>query len=268
MDENKFELRRYLYYTIIGITSLIACVFLPMLGSDVNLAFNIPNTTAGWVVYIVTKLIIATINILLFYCFMEQAKLNIQNDEHYKEANDILHRAKKKIAIPKSPELWNRQQYSKKGITIFITSILSAFALTNAILSFNLAEMLTYVFTITMGLIFGILQMKNAEAYWTIEYYEYALMIYEQIKANMEVVEIESNKQRDTDLYINSRDNILDASLDTSNISNSDKSMVVDSSQCSDNILGRSIYTSSTTSNRIYICPEETRVENKEQEEC
>lgn len=158
MDErNSFEWRKYLYYALIGLISLIACVFLPMLGSDVNLGFNLPNTAAGWVVYIVTKLLVATINILMFYCFMEQAKVNVKDDPNYIEANQIMHAMKQKTRLPRSPYEWNKKQYSGKGVTIFITTLLSAFALTNAILSFDLAEMLTYIFTIIMGLVFGII---------------------------------------------------------------------------------------------------------------
>ena len=40
--------------------------------------------------------------------------------------------------------------------------------------------MLTYLFTIIMGLIFGILQMRTAEEYWTNEYLEYAMMYKQQ----------------------------------------------------------------------------------------
>lgn len=268
-NENKFELNKYLYYSIIGLTSLIACIFLPMLGSEVNIAFNIPNTAAGWVVFIITKLIIAVINMLIFYCFMEQAKVNVKDDEHYKEANEILQRTKNKKVIPRSPQHWNRTQYSKKGTTIFLTSILSAFALTNAILNFNLAEMLTYVFVITMGLIFGVLQMKSAEHYWSIEYWEYAGMIRdeEQTKQNLEMVESKLNKQRDIDLHIDRGVDILESCMGNSDNCNCDKPLLLDTNDSNHSFLGRTINTSNTTTDCTNICTKETRTENNEEKE-
>lgn len=147
-----------------------------MLGTGVGLAWNIPNTVVGWIVWVVTKLIVAVINILIFHCFMQQAKVNIKDNDNYKKARDILINQKVKEVLPKSPHRWNIEQYGKKGITIFLASALSTVALTQALLAFDWVSMLTYLFTIIMGLIFGVLQMKTAEEYWTNEYLEYALL--------------------------------------------------------------------------------------------
>lgn len=171
------KFRQWLYYFIIGFVSLISLFFLPMLGSTAGLSWNIPNTPVGWVVWVVTKLIVAILNIIVFHCFMLQAKVNIADNEKYKKANEILLAAKKKERLPRSPERWTSKQYFTKGVSIFLFSVLSAVALTQAILTFDWVSMLTYLFTIIFGIIFGVLQMKAAEAYWTGEYYEYALMI-------------------------------------------------------------------------------------------
>lgn len=171
------KVKQYLNYIIIGIVSLIALVFLPMLGSTVGLGWNIPNTIVGWTVWVAVKLIVAILNVLIFHCFMQQAKVNVKDNENYKRARDILLKQKEKEILPKSPNKWNSQQYIKKGTTIFLTTGLSTVALTQAILSFDYVSMLTYLFTIIMGLIFGVLQMKTAEEYWTDEYLQYALMI-------------------------------------------------------------------------------------------
>lgn len=170
------KVKQSLNYIIIGIVSLIALVFLPMLGSTVGLGWNIPNTIVGWTVWVAVKLIVAILNVLIFHCFMEQAKVNVKDNENYKRARDILIHQKEKEVLPKSPNKWNSQQYIKKGTTIFLTTGLSTVALTQAILSFDYVSMLTYLFTIVMGLIFGVLQMKTAEEYWTDEYLQYALM--------------------------------------------------------------------------------------------
>lgn len=170
------SLKQGMYYIIIAVISFISVVFLPMLGSTLGLGWKLPNTTAGWVVWGASRAIVATINVLLFHSFMEQAKLNIKDDEHYKEARDILVKVKKKEHKPKSPAQWNAAQYGKKGVSIFLASAMSVVAIGQAVLSYEWSTALAYLFTLGMGIIFGIMQMKKAENYWTTEYYEYALM--------------------------------------------------------------------------------------------
>lgn len=82
-----------------------------------------------------------------------------------------------KELMPKSPLQHNRDIYGKKGITIFITSILGTISLTQAVLAFDVITMLTYLFTIIMGIIFGVIQMGYEEIYWTEDYYKYAILI-------------------------------------------------------------------------------------------
>ena len=168
------QIRQWMYYFIIAIISFIALAFLPMLGGTVGLGWNLPNTPAGWIVWTVMKLIVATLNLLIFYSFMQQGKLNVKNHPNYIEAQEILQSLHVKNELPRSPKKWNGQQYGKKGIMIFLSTALATIALTQAILAFNWVEMLTYLFTIIMGIIFGILQMKNAEDYWREEYLRYA----------------------------------------------------------------------------------------------
>lgn len=174
------HVRQWMYYFIIAIISFVALIFLPMLGGTVGLGWNLPNTAAGWTVWVVMKVIVATLNLLIFYSFMQQGKLNVKNNPDYIEAQEILQKIHVKNAQPRSPEKWNGQQYGKKGVTIFLSTALATVALTQAILSFNWVEMLTYLFTIIMGIIFGVLQMKTAEDYWKDEYYRYALMKKEE----------------------------------------------------------------------------------------
>lgn len=173
----------YIYYVVIAIVSFLAVSFLPFIGSNAGLGWNTPETVTGWVVWITVRIIIAIINVIIFYSFMEQAKLNIKDNPNFIEANKILaaiNDADKRT--PRGPNKWNRQQYTKKGTSIFIGSILATIALTQAILTYDWVSMLSYIFTIIMGLIFGVMQMKSAEKYWTIEYYDYALMKKEEIE--------------------------------------------------------------------------------------
>ena len=187
-NEAREKAKQNMYYILIGIISFISVAFLPMVGSTVGLGWKLPDTPTGWVVWAISRLIIATINVLIFYSFMEQAKLNVAKDPHYIEATEILLKAKKADHTPRSPQKWQALQYGKRGTKIFISSALSVVALGQAILSFDWVSMLAFIFTIAMGVVFGILQMKKAEAYWTDEFYRYALMIKEEAKKPEEIV--------------------------------------------------------------------------------
>lgn len=169
--------KELMYYIIIGIASLIVLIFLPMIGSTAGLDWAIPNTVVGWIVWIAIKLIVAALNVLIFHCFIQQGKSNVKTHPDYIKAKEILAKCSKKEEIPLSPTQWTRNTYLKKGVTIFITTGLSAVALSQALLSFDWIAMLTYLFTIIMGIILGIIQMKSTEEWWTEDYLKYALYI-------------------------------------------------------------------------------------------
>lgn len=247
------KVRQWMYYFIIGIVSMIALCFLPMIGSNVGLGWNLPNTFVGWVVWVTVKLIVAVLNVLIFHCFMLQAKINIKDNEKYIEAKQILSENDIKEFIPRSPNAWNRQQYGQKGVTIFITTALSTVALTQAMLTFDWMSMLTYLFTIIMGLIFGIMQMKTAEDYWTDEFWQYAT----KYKKDMELAKEECAKQANDTSSVDSRGDILDSGLGFDPVSLTYKPVVVDSNFSDYCFLGRStdacLYASNSTNN---VCKE------------
>ena len=236
-----------MYYFIIGIVSLIALCFLPMIGSTAGLGWNTPNTVVGWIVWCVVKIIVAVLNVLIFHCFMMQAKINIKDDKKYQEALAILQENEFKEFKPIGPVEWNRKQYGTKGVTIFITTALSTIALTQAMLTFDWMAMLTYLFTIIMGLIFGVLQMKTAEDYWTDEFWQYA----QQIKKDMELAKKEFIKQVDD---LTNNDN-------SSNISNNSIEMMVkDSDNPGNDILDSTTYTCMPNSIGVYtVCEQDIK---------
>ena len=77
---------------------------------------------------------------------------------------------------------------------IFVSSILSAIVLAEAILVFNLAVFLSYCFTVIMGVVMGYLQMRQAEDYWTSEYLAYAK---DQEAAKAAALKDEQNKKEE-----------------------------------------------------------------------
>lgn len=186
--EEKNNVQAYLYYILIGVISLIMLIFLPMAGSVAGLAWVLPTTTAGWVVYVVSKLSSAGFNVAIFHCFNKQGKLNIQNNPSYLEAKNILQIAhENKEIIFRSPSQFSKDIYSKKGFTIFITTLLGAVGLGQAILTFNLVEFLVQLVALIIGVIFGVLQMKSTEEYWTVEYLGYAKY---ELKKSKEVSDV------------------------------------------------------------------------------
>lgn len=169
-------LKQYTYYFIIAVISILSLAFLPMLGSDVGLEWAYPTTLAGKIVWWTTKCLVAFLNVLIFYSFRKQAIVNISTDVNYIKANEILARIKNKEVLPRSPYKYNARIWSTKGVTIAVGSAAGTIALTQALLAYDWVTMLTYLFTIIMGLVFGILQMKNDETYWTTEYLQYAIL--------------------------------------------------------------------------------------------
>lgn len=163
------------YYIIIAVVSFLAAAFLPFIGSTISGEFRWPSSPMEWAIWIVSKLCVASINMILLYCFLAQAKVNVREDKNYIQARDILKKLEKyKHLAARSPKRYFGKVWGSKGIMIFVSSILSAIVLAEAILVFNLAVFLSYCFTVIMGVVMGYLQMRQAEDYWTSEYLAYA----------------------------------------------------------------------------------------------
>ena len=183
--------RQYLYYVIIGIFTFIVLVFMPMLGSSIDGGLKLPQGKGAWVMFVITRVFIAVTNIIIFYSFMQQAKLNVRNNKEYIEANKILLRVKnKRERKPMSPKKWEASQYLKKGTTLAIGTVFALFSLSQAILTYKYTDLISYVLLIFLATVFGIFQMKKAEIYWTTEYYRYAKMVEEENKPVEEIKKI------------------------------------------------------------------------------
>ena len=194
MDEQnlreKFSLN--FYYCLIFLLSLlvmtVAPMFTPSANTDLGISAIFPHSVIGWAIYVCTKLFVGVVNLLLFHCFVKQAKINIKDNEKYIAACKIYDMYHPKEYNPRGPKQYFGQLYRKKGIMIFLTSMLSAVVLTNAILSFDVTAFVTYSMTILMGIIFGILKMKEVEAYWTCEFYDSAMKLESKYKNQEDLV--------------------------------------------------------------------------------
>lgn len=165
-----------------GIASLVCVFVFPFIGSVINLELQLPNTVAGWVVFIMTKLSVAAINVLIFHCFVSQGKENVKNDPRYLEATKIMQEQEKKDGKPLSPKEFLLKEYGIKGVSVFVLSVLSAFSLSQAVLQFDLLMMMTYTLTILGGIVGGWLEIGNVEEFWTSEYLMYAKDYRERLK--------------------------------------------------------------------------------------
>ena len=171
---------QYIYYWMIALLSMIMLAFLPMLGTEVGLQWRVPDTKAGWIVWGIAKLCSAGFNVMLFHCFNLQGKQNIRTHENYLKAKSILLSAEGNINLqPRSPAQYNTEIYSKKGMTIFLTTLLGTIGLGQAILTFDPLQFIIQLVSLAVGLIFGFLQMKATEDYYTQEYLDYANKVKE-----------------------------------------------------------------------------------------
>lgn len=179
------QINDYLYYFIIAIVSIAAIVFLPLVGSSFDGAgFKFPSSASGWIVFVASKLAVATINVLLFHSFIQQAKINVKDDPNYIAARKILADVAEKQYIPRSERDFNRIEYSTKFTSVGLISLLSVFSFGQAILEFDAIAFLSYIFTVLFGIIFGVLEMKKYEDYYTREFFEYAKYFEERKKIN------------------------------------------------------------------------------------
>ena len=188
MDNSlKEKLSLNFYYCLIFLLSLVvmtvAPMFSPAVNSELGIAAVFPHSPIGWAIYVCTKLFVGIVNLLLFHCFVKQARINIKDNARYIAACKIYEMYHPREYSPRGPKQYFGQLYRKKGIMIFSTSILSAVVLTNAILAFDLTAFVTYCVTILMGLIFGILKMKEVESYWTGEFYDAAMVLQRKYQA-------------------------------------------------------------------------------------
>lgn len=182
----------YINYIVIGVISLAVVTFLPMIGSSAGLGFTVPDTVAGWIVWSVVRVIMSFCNVFIFHCFIMQGKKTAKATKKWQEAHNklvmVYSKGNNKKA-PRSPQKWNAIQYGKKGTTIFLTTALACFAITQAILTFDWISLITYCISILMGILFGIMQMNNTVDYYTVEFCEYAEMVYQNYLKQGDVTE-------------------------------------------------------------------------------
>ena len=188
--------RQYKNYGIIIVLTLITVTLFPLLGTQVGMEANYPTTVTGWIVWVVIKIALCVDNIFIFQAFVDQAELNVQNEQRYIEARDIVRKYRIGKYKPMSPEERRKKIFSKKVIITILTAMISV-ALTEAILRYNFADLIAYTISMIMAVVFGILSMADQEKYWVEEFYDYAINIRdeEENKMKQKQAEIEAFKE-------------------------------------------------------------------------
>lgn len=182
-DSVKAIVRNNVYYYLVFIMSVIVLTVGPMLGSQAGLEIPLPDTIGGWITYCTVKIAVAVINVMIFHCFVMQARVNVKDDPRYIEAMRLMDLVNNDLTDPRSPETYFHHIYKTKGTSVFISTLVSAVALTNMILTYDLMSLITYAMTIAMGVVYGIMKMHEVEDYWVIEFLEYARKRYREMMA-------------------------------------------------------------------------------------
>lgn len=168
-------------YWTIGALSIILMFFVPFCGSVAGLGLSLPNTAAGWIVYITVKTLACVLNIMIFNRFVCQAKINVKDNPKYIEACEILALYEAEVK-PRSPKEYFTKLYTLKGTGLLITTLLSTICITQAMLTFDYITFISHIVAVVVAIIFGLNTMGDTEEFWIGEFWQYAKMV----KGNME----------------------------------------------------------------------------------
>ena len=169
-------IHRSTYYIVIAVLSVLTLCVFPFLGSSISASIQFPTTKSGWVIWGVKNGSICLINMIIFHSFVKQGKLNIKDNPVYLQALAILSSIKPKKTDKKapSPAKYHASVYTKKGLSLVVASFLSLLVFGEAILRLDYVALISYAITLIIGIVFGILQMKDEEYYWTSTFLTYA----------------------------------------------------------------------------------------------
>ena len=169
------KVRQYLYYILVGVISFLAIAFLPMIGSSQDIDWGLPQTPAAWAIWIVSRVAASTLNVLIYHCFIRQGNLNTKNDPNRIKAEAMLNKLdKNKEKKPIGPVKFLARQNIRKVPMIAASTFLSLLAFGPALLMFDFVVFIVYIFAVMISIVFGILEMKHVEEYYTVGLLEYA----------------------------------------------------------------------------------------------
>ncbi len=176
-EKLKYSIQQNIFLIIVFLLSLMILIVGPMVNNISGKWFFEGYTASDWTMYIVTKILVSILNMFIFVSLTNQGHLNVKQHPKYLAAMEILAMHKPIKYKPLSPAQWKAKVYSTKGVSMTITTILALMVFVPVLQNWDFGTFLSYVFSITIAISFGLMQMKKAEEYYTEMFYDYAVMI-------------------------------------------------------------------------------------------
>ena len=175
--------KQYFNYGIVAITSMLVLVVAPALESAITGELNYPDTLQGWLFWGVGRIAVTVLNLVIFIALDNQSEINARNNENYIKAKEILAADKKQQKVARSPKQVKRHDLVAKIPFIILGSAATLIALSQIILHYSLATLISYVFTVVMDIIWAVWHMIQKEVdYWSDEFLRYAYRVQEEQK--------------------------------------------------------------------------------------
>ena len=192
--EIKDWFNKWLPLIVIMLLQGISLICLPMFDFSSESNEIIKWHNPEWYEWLFT-IISEVLTVTTFIGFSIQGKLNVKDDARKLEADRILGKLKIKEAKPQSPKSFESKAYISKGITVSITTIGTCLLVPVIAINFNVATLMSLAISSMTSIVFGILNMKRFEDYYTHEYVRYAEWKAEESKQVSTEVEDKEKKE-------------------------------------------------------------------------
>ena len=196
-QKNYETFKQYFNYGVVAIVSMLTLMVAPALESAISGELSYPDTAQGWIFWAIGRIAITVINLVIFTALDKQSEVNARNNENYIRAKQILESNDAQQRIALSPKQIKTKTYLSKIPWIILGSAASLVALSQIIFNYNLATLISYIFTVAMDIAFAIWHMIDKEVnYWSDEFLRYALQQQKATEAQNKAIEpkIEQNQ--------------------------------------------------------------------------
>ena len=181
---NKFK--QYFNYGVVAVVSLLVLMVAPALESAITGQLTYPTTVKGWIFWSIGRIAVTVINLVIFTALDRQSEINASNNENYIKAKALLAQNEAEQKIARSPKQIKTQTMLKKIPCIIFGSAATLVALSQIVFSYNLATLISYIFTVASDIAFAIWHMIDKEVnYWSDEYLKYALQKTKEEQSNV-----------------------------------------------------------------------------------
>lgn len=179
-EKKQETFQEYKNYGIVAALTLLGVAVFPLISANIGIDNKFPTSTLGWIVWTTVRLAFIVLNICIFKAFVDQAKVNIKNEPRYLNALDKYRGIQNKEFVPRSPGSYFSGLYSKKIVTLVLSSITALVGISQAIINYNWMDLISYAISLTLAIVFGLNTMQNTQEYWVEEFPEYVNKLIEK----------------------------------------------------------------------------------------